>query len=58
VKSIVLADIFGAARSPITSAIAIFEAVLGMCGKRHSSVDEAEQDVREFLDLAGIRAAR
>jgi ribonuclease VapC len=51
-----LADILGGARSPITSAIAIFEAVLGICRKRHASVDEAEQDVRDFLDLAGIRA--
>jgi ribonuclease VapC len=51
-----LADILGSARSPITSTIAIFEAVLGICRKRHASVDEAEQDVREFLDLAGIRA--
>jgi ribonuclease VapC len=50
-----LADILGSARSPITSPIAIFEAVLGICRKRHAGVDEAEQDVRDFLDVADIR---
>jgi len=43
-----LADLFDAARAPITSPIALFEAALGICRKRHASVDEAEEDVREF----------
>jgi ribonuclease VapC len=30
---------------------------LGVCRKRHASVDEAEQDVGEFLDLAGVCTA-
>jgi ribonuclease VapC len=51
-----LADVLEGARSPITSPIAIFEAALGICRKRHASVGEAEADVREFLELAGIRA--
>jgi len=51
-----LADVLEGARSPITSPIAIFEAALGICRKRHASVGEAGADVRELLDLAGIRA--
>jgi ribonuclease VapC len=51
-----LADVLEGARSPITSPIAIFEAALGICRKRHASVGEAEADVREFLEVAGIRA--
>ena len=43
-----------AARNPITSPIAIFEAVLALCRKRRATVDEARRDVRDFLDLAGI----
>ncbi|MGH7907735.1 MAG: type II toxin-antitoxin system VapC family toxin [Candidatus Binataceae bacterium] len=50
----VLADLLDAARSPITSPIAVFEAVLGLCRKRHASVTEAEEDVREFLELARV----
>src|SRR6516165_54861 len=52
-----LADLLETARSPITSPIAIFEAALGICRKRHASVDEAEQDVGEFLEMAGVRTA-
>ena len=52
----VLADLLESARSPITSPIAIFEAVLGICRKRHASVEEAEEDVREFLAVGGVRA--
>jgi ribonuclease VapC len=52
-----LADILETAQSPpITSPIAIFEAALGICRKRHASVEEAEADVREFLEVAAIRA--
>jgi ribonuclease VapC len=50
-----LADRLEAARAPITSPIAVFEAAVGICRKRHASVEEAEQDVREFLDVARIR---
>jgi ribonuclease VapC len=51
-----LADVLEKGRSPITSPIAIFEAALGICRKRHASVEEAEQDIGEFL-LAGVRTA-
>ena len=51
-----LADVLETARSPITSPIAIFEAALDICRKRHASVEEAEADVREFLGVAAIRA--
>jgi len=50
-----LADVLESARSPITSPIAIFEAALGICRKRHASVEEAGEDVREFLGVAGVR---
>jgi ribonuclease VapC len=50
-----LADLLDAARSPITSPIAVFEAVLGLRRKRHASVAEALEDVMEFLRLAGVR---
>ena len=50
-----LADVLERARSPITSPIAMFEASLGICRKRHASVEEAEEDVREFLGVAGVR---
>ena len=49
-----LADVLGRAGAPITSAIAVFEAVLGICRKRHASVTEAQGDVSAFLDTAGI----
>ena len=35
--------------------IALFEAALGICRKRHASIEEAEEDVREFLEVAGVR---
>jgi len=50
-----LADLLEEAVAPITSPIAIFEAVLSICRKRHASVEEVEADVREFLRLAGVR---
>jgi ribonuclease VapC len=49
-----LADLLEVARSPITSPIAVFEATVGICRKRHASIDEAEEDVREFLEVARI----
>ena len=51
-----LADLLESARSPITSPIAVFEAALGICRKRHVSVEEAQADIREFLGVAEIRA--
>ena len=50
-----LANALDAARSPITSTIAVFEATLGVCRKRHASVAEAQEDVSEFLETAGVR---
>ncbi|HEU0156867.1 MAG TPA: type II toxin-antitoxin system VapC family toxin, partial [Stellaceae bacterium] len=50
-----MADALQEASSPITSPIAVFEAVLGICRKRHASVEEAGADVRDFLELAGAR---
>jgi ribonuclease VapC len=52
----VVADVLESARSPITSPIAIFEAALGICRKQHASVEEAEEDVSDFLRVAGVRA--
>jgi len=50
-----LADRLDAAKHPITSAIAIFEATLGICRKRHSSLEEAEGDLRQFLETAKVK---
>ncbi|WP_191059408.1 type II toxin-antitoxin system VapC family toxin [Geminicoccus harenae] len=52
-----LTDVLEAASSPITSPIAIFEAALGICRKRHASVAEANEDVQAFLNAARIRIA-
>jgi ribonuclease VapC len=49
------ADLLEKASSPITSPIAIFEAVLGICRKRHGSVEEARSDVRDFLRVAAVQ---
>ena len=49
-----LADLLEAARAPITSPVTLFEAVLGICRKRKASVEEAEEIVREFLEVAAI----
>jgi ribonuclease VapC len=45
------------AESALTSPIAIYEAALGLCRRRHSSVAEAENDVMEFLAAARIGVA-
>jgi ribonuclease VapC len=37
-----VANVLEVAHAPITSPIALFEAVLGICRKRHASVEEAE----------------
>jgi ribonuclease VapC len=39
---------------PITSAIAIFEATLGLCRKRHASVEETQADLADFLKMARV----
>ena len=39
---------------PISTAIAVFEATLGLCRKSHVSVAEAEADVGEFLSSARV----
>lgn len=49
-----LADALDRARSPVTSPIAIFEAVLGVCRKRRASVEEAAADVDELLKVARV----
>ena len=49
-----LTNALEAARSPITSPIAVFEATLGVCRKRHASVAEARDDVLEFLGTADV----
>ena len=51
-----LADLLEGAAAPITSPIAVFEAVAGICRKRQSSVEEAHEDIRQFLTEARIRA--
>jgi ribonuclease VapC len=51
------ADALAGAAAPVTSPVAIFEAALGICRKRHATPAEAAADVREFLDLSGIRVA-
>jgi len=50
-----LADRIEKAPAPVTSPIALFEATLGICRKRHMTVEEARADLHEFLELAGIR---
>lgn len=42
------------AGAAVTSPIAVFEAVLGICRKRHASVGEAKQDLADFLGAAKI----
>ena len=42
------------AAHPTTSAIAVFEAVAGLCRKRHASVEEAPTDIPDFLHTARV----
>lgn len=49
-----LASTLEGATTVATSPIAVFEAVLGLCRKRHASVGEALADVRLFLELARV----
>jgi ribonuclease VapC len=50
-----LAAALDAAQDVTTSPVAVYEAALGICRKRYSSVAEAEQDVDAFLAAARIR---
>ena len=50
-----LASTLDSAHEAITSPVAIFEAVLGLCQKRHASIAEGEKDVAEFLRIASVR---
>jgi ribonuclease VapC len=50
-----LVDALEQAQAAISSPIAIFEAAAGICRKRRTSVEEAQEDVQEFLRLSGIR---
>ena len=47
-------DVLEGARSPITSPVAVFEAVLGVRRKRQATLAEAIAGVMEFLHLAAI----
>ncbi|HEX4081287.1 MAG TPA: type II toxin-antitoxin system VapC family toxin [Rhizomicrobium sp.] len=47
-------DLLESATRRLTSPIALFEATLGICRKRHATVVEAEADVQEFLGIATI----
>lgn len=49
-----LIDRLERASRPITSAIAIFETTLGLCRKRHASVEEAQTDLTDFLKAARV----
>jgi uncharacterized protein with PIN domain len=51
------ADVLENSGAAFTSAIAIFEAVLGICRQWHASVEEVEHDVGEFLEVARVRTA-
>jgi ribonuclease VapC len=52
-----LLDALDEADGAVTSAIAIYEAALGLRRKRFCSVAEAESDVRDFLAAARIGVA-
>jgi len=49
-----LIDRLEAASKRITSAVAIFEATLGLCRKRNAGVDEGRTDVADFLEAARV----
>lgn len=51
-----LTDTLAIASTAVTSPIAVFEAVLGVCRKRHASIREGQDDVAEFLDTARVRS--
>jgi len=49
-----LADTLDTATAPLTSPIALFEAVRGLRRKRHASIAEAQTDVLELLSAAAL----
>ncbi len=49
-----LIDRLEGAAKPITSAVAIFEATLGLCRKRNAAVNEGRADVADFLKAARV----
>jgi ribonuclease VapC len=51
----VLAEALGEGRSAITSPIAVYEATLGICRKKRATVEAALEQVRNFMQLTGIR---
>ena len=53
-EATVFADALDGAARKITSPLAVFEAVVGLCRVRHATIEEAEADVAEFLRLADI----
>lgn len=50
-----LLDRLEAASDRFTSAIAVYEAVLALCRKRHNAVDVVQADLMAFLSAAEIR---
>jgi ribonuclease VapC len=52
--AIAMADILDSVERSVTSPIAIFEAVAGLCRKRRIEVDEAQAIVDRFLEMARI----
>lgn len=47
-------EVLNAARAPITSPIALFEATLGMRRKHSASVEVVERTIREFLEKSRV----
>jgi ribonuclease VapC len=50
-----LADTLDTAETPITSSLAIYEATLAVFRKQRGTVEDARQDVRDFLAETRIR---
>ena len=50
-------DAVEAASAPITSAVAIYEAVLAVSRKKQGQLSQARRDVADFLHAAGLRVA-
>ena len=50
-----LVEAIEAASERVTSPIAVFEAALGICRKRHSSVSEAYDDIAQFLTISAVK---
>ena len=50
-----LIEAIEAASERFTSPLAMFEATLGICRKRHASVSEAYEDIVQFLAIAGVQ---